>query len=245
MKSLLLIMLLVITSLNSNAQKITYSIPVPDPSKLVKNETLKTTLTKEDIMNHIKSLYVSYNSFTKEFIKKVEGNMEFDKMYMESRYVGQKYIIIPMKKVYFSQHAINQKNAPIQYVVVVENDNNKGKVSRVDFILVFPQDKGITILPKNAFTDFASQNITQIDATYTYVNFGDVKNGELKIENGKRRQSKSWRSENNTTNNFKDWILATTIFNDDGTIIEKKEKLGKTYTECPPGYKCDSITKQL
>jgi len=243
MKLYLLIILLASTFLNSNAQKITYTIPKQDA--IVKNETLKTSLTKERIMNHIKSLYASYKYFTKEFIKKVEDNMEIDKMYMERRTVNHKHIIIPMKNIYFSQHAINQKNPPIQYVVVVENDNDKGKVSRVDFILVFPNDKNISVLPKNAFRDLASQNITQIDATYTYVNFADVKQFEMKVENGKRIQFKVWRSknilDNNGFNNCKDWTLETSIINDDGTSTDKKENLGKTCTECPPGFKCDSI----
>jgi len=243
MKIYLLITLLASTFLNSNAQKITYTIPKQDA--IVKNETLKTNLTKESIMNHIKSLYASYKYFTKEFIKKVEDNMEFDKMYMESRYVGQKYIIIPMKKIYFSQHAINQKNPPVQYVVAVEKDHDKGKVSRIDIILVFPKDNSISALPKNAFSDFGSQNITQIDATYTYVNFADVKQFEMKVEDGKRKQFNVWRSkdifENNAVNNYKEWTLETSIFNDNGTSTDKKVNLGKTYTKCPPGFKCDSI----
>lgn len=245
MKNCLLITLLAGSFLNSNAQKITYT--TPKEKIKVKEEILHTNLNKDSIMNYIKSLYVSYQFFTKEFIRKVEENMEFDKMYLERRYVGQKFIIIPMKKVYFSQHATNQTNPPIQYVVVVEDDKAKGKVSRVDFILVFPKDKNITALPKNAFFDYSSQNITQIDATCTYVNFADVKQFEMKVENGKRKQFKVWRGknivDNNGDNNCKDWTLETSILNDDGTSTTKKENLGKTFTRCPPGNKCDTIKK--
>jgi len=245
MKNCLLIILLAGSFLNSNAQKITYT--TPKEKIKVKEDILKTNLTKDSIMNYIKSLYVSYQFFTKEFIKKVEDNMEFDKMYTEKRSDNVKHIIIPMKKVYFSQHAINHNNPPIQYVVVVEDDKAKGKVSRVDFMLVFPKDKNITALPKNAFFDFSSQNITQIDATYTLVNFADVKQAELKVENGKRKHLKVWSSknivDNNGDNNCKDWTLETSILNDDGTSTTKKENLGKTCTVCPPGFKCDAIKK--
>jgi hypothetical protein len=238
MKNYLLITLLSISFLSSNAQKNTN----PKLKEKAKNETLKTNLTKDSLMNYIKLIYISYKYIGKEFIKKVEDNMEFDKMYMEIRGVNQKFLIIPMKNIYFSQHAINQ-TPPIQYVVVVESDSDKGKISSADFVLVFPKDKSISVLPKNAFRDLASQNITQIDATYTYINFGDVKQFEMKVENGKRKQFKVWRSKNTITDNCKDWTLATSTFNDDGTLTDKKENLGKTCTECPPGFKCDSIKK--
>jgi len=241
MKNYLLTILITISFLNSNAQVTTHPI-VKEKVKVI-NEPLKTNITKASIMNHIKLLYLSYNSFTKEFINKVEDNIEFDQMYMEERYEGQKFIIIPMKKLYFSQHATSQKNPPIQYVVVVEDDKDKGKVSRIDFILVFPKDKSITSLPKNAFSDFSAQNKTQIDATYTYVNFADVKQFEMKVENGKRKQLKVWRGKKTGIDNCKDWTLETDIFNDSGVESNKKEYLGKTCTECPPGFICDTIKK--
>jgi hypothetical protein len=210
---------------------------------IVKSNVLHTTLTKVKIISYIKKISNSNTSFKNEFIKKVEDNMEFDKMYMERRYKDQKFIIIPMKKVYFSQHANKKNSIPIQYMVVVEKDNDKGKIWRADLILVYPKDKNISILPKNAFLDFASQNISQIDATYTYVNWNDVKQGETIVENGKRKEVRVWASKKNITDDCRIWTLETTIINEDGTITEKKQDLGKTCTECPPGDKCDPVKK--
>ena len=241
MKNYILILLLSIISTNSFSQRV--AVPMVEEELVLKYKFLETTLTKESIIKFVKSIYINYGYYAKGFIKKMEDNMEFDKMYMEQRYVGQNFIIIPMKKVYFSQHAINHKNTPIQYVVVVEDHNDKGKVSRIDFILVYPKDKSMTVLPKNAFSDFSAQNTTQIDGTYTYVNFGDVKQFEIKVENGKRKQFKVWRGKKTGADNCKNWILETEMFNDNGSSTSTKENLGNTCTECPPGFKCDTLNK--
>lgn len=243
MKNYLLIVLSAIMFIDSHAQIVSNK---PIAKKVIVNqETFKTTLTKESILNYIKNLSKINKPSRTEFIKKIEANIEFDKMYMERRYKDQKFIIIPMKKVYFSQYANNQTSKPIQYLVVVEKDNAKGEIWRADVILIFPKDKSITVLPKNTFQDFAAEKNSQIDGVYTYLNlyFGDVKYAEIKVEQGKKKEFRSWNSKKSGTDDCHEWTLETTTINEDGSTTEKKENLGKTCTECPPGFKCDPIKK--
>lgn len=243
MKNYILIILFTLALIESKSQIISNK-PV-EKKIIVKQEVFKTTLTKEIIINYIKSISKSNEPFRTDFIKKVEANMEFDKMYMERRYKDQKFLIIPLKKVYFSQHTNIQTTRPLQYLVVVEDDNNKGKIWRADIMLVFQKDKSMTVLPKNAFQNFAAENSSQIDGVYTYLNlyYGDVKYAEIKVEKGKRKEFKSWNSKKSGTDDCNEWTLETTTINDDGSATEKKENLGKTCTECPPGDKCDTIKK--
>ena len=211
-------------------------------------ESFSTKITKANIITYIKALEKNKKTFRENFIKQVEDNMEFDKMYMEQRGVGQKFIIIPMKKIYFSQHAKDLKNPPIQLILIVEDDKNLGKIYSADLVLFFPKNKTLTQMPKSAFRDFAFQNKTQIDGVYTYLNWGDVKQCELFIENGEREKIKIWKSTDNFKNSSNnndciEWNLVTDYYNKDGTVTTEKVPLGKTCTECPPGFKCDPIKK--
>jgi hypothetical protein len=239
MKTYLLILIVIISFKSLNAQ-IALAPVMEKPSK-ENREPLKTSLTKSSILSYIKLIERDNKSFGKAFIQKIEENMDYDKMYLERRYSDQIFVIIPLKKVYFSQHAINKKYSPIQYVVVVENEKDKGKVSRVDLLLIFPKDKSITSLPKNAFFDFASQNLTQVDATYTYVNFGDVKQFELTIENGKRVSDITWSFKENNGDNCRLWTMDFFDYNKTGAKAFVKKDLGKTCTNCPPGFVCDPL----
>ncbi len=216
-------------------------------AQIKSDDSLSTKITKGYIINYIKSLEKNIKPFRSNFIKQLENNMEFDKMYMEKKYLNSKSLIIPIKKVYFSQHAFNQINPPIQYLVVVENNDNLGKIWRADFVLFFPEDKNLSYLPKNAFKDLANQNNTQVDGVYTFINWSDVKQYEMYIKNGEREKFKIWKSSSNFFGNGKndctDWDLIIEYYNKDQTITKEKQNLGKTCTECPPGFKCDPIKK--
>jgi hypothetical protein len=239
MKTYILIIAVVISCKSIRGQ--IANTPIMEKPKKSNNEPLKTSLNKSSIMSYIKFINRDNKSFGKAFIQKIEENMDYDKMYLERRYDNEIFIIIPMKKVYFSQHATNKKYAPIQYVVVVEKENERGKVWRADLLLIFPSDKSVTKLPKNAFFDFASQSITQIDATYTYVNFGDVKQGELTIENGKRTKNILWSFKKSSGDNCRLWTEAISDLTKIGAEAFVEKELGKTCTNCPPGFICDPL----
>lgn len=212
--------------------------------KIETKEVLTTKLTKENIMAFINKTNKAKKPFRTNFIKELETNMQFDKMYIERSQIDVQVIVIPLKKNYFSQYAKNSIYKPIQYVLIFERE--KQLISRADFLLFFPTDKKITSLPKNAFHDFYYQEQTQIDGTFTLVNFGDVKQIEMNILNGKRIGDRTWMHKDNFNatgdNDCREWELITTTYNIDG-IKEEKQPLGKTCTECPPGVECDKIKK--
>jgi hypothetical protein len=211
----------------------------------IKNDSLTSKLTREKIISHLITRMSLNKVIRNSKVNKIIENMEFNKMYVEGLSKGVKLIIIPLKSVYFSQNIDLTKPKPMQFVLIYERE--KELISRSDFMLVFPKDKSLTKMPKNAFHDYQFQKSTQIDGTYTLVNFADIKQVELDVENGKRKQLRVWSSKNNFNNTGSDdcteWTLETTVINDDGTTTKKKENLGKTCTECPPGFICDSVKK--
>jgi hypothetical protein len=222
-------------------------VKAPLKAPLEKGEAdLSTNMNKQDIINGIKKLTPVLKPFRKAFIKQVEDNMEFDKMYIERKNNNAKMLIIPMKKVYFSQHIDTTKPLPLQYIVITEYDKKEGKIMGAELVLIYPEDKKIICLPKKAFEDFAYENNTQINAVLVYINFGDVKQYEITTKNGKITKHILWESEDKVNNNgiinCIDWTEVITTFDHDyKNAIDKVKKLGTTCTECPPGFKCDPI----
>jgi hypothetical protein len=210
-----------------------------------KSDSLTTKLTKEKIIAHIKTRMGKNKPLRNAKINKVIENMQFENMYIESPGSEAKLLIIPMNKVYFSQNIDSNKPKPLQYVLIFERE--KEEISRADFLIVYPTNKNLTKMPKNAFYDFYRQNSTQIDGTYTFINFGDVKQFEMYIKNGEREKIIGWQSKSNFkntgSNDCTDWSLDTDYYNKDQTVTTTKQNLGKTCTECPPGFKCDPIKK--
>ena len=121
--------------------------------------------------------------------------MQFDKLHIEKAGPGVNVLIIPIEKTYFSQHSKMSVNKPIEYLLIFERKNQE--ISNGQFMLVFPKDKNIKEMPKNAFQDFYYQNKTQIDGTYTSVNFRDVKQFEMDVLNGERTQERLWYPKDN------------------------------------------------
>ncbi len=231
MNRYLIIISFMLFAKNSNAQQ--------------KVDSLTTKLTKEQVIIYIKKNYIRKNKpLGNAKVNTVIENMEFGKMNLERAGQDVIVLIIPLKKIYFSQFIDTTKQKPLQYVLIYERITG---ISSASFMLIYPTDKSLTEMRKGAFHDYHSQEEPQVDGLYTLLNFWDDKVCELYIEKGRRKKFRAWRYRNNfktkDINECIDWYLYTDNLNDDGTSKSEEKDLGKSCTECPPGFKCDPIKK--
>jgi hypothetical protein len=188
--------------------------------------------------------------FKNNILKKILQNVVYENMYVEKLHKNENLIIIPLKNEYFSQHVNSQKNKPLQYLILVENED--GKIRRSDIILFFPENAALKKLPFNSFSDFFDKEELPVDGIFTLVSFGDVKQFEMVFKNGKKDKFNLWRGEkknyasNNTatstsSQNCIDWYLVTTYYENGLPINSTWEYVGTTCnsSSCPPNMQCD------
>lgn len=205
----------------------------------------KTTAqnTKEDIKKWLKSCITKNAPVKNNMINKILENGLFDEMHAERRNLNNILLVVPLKSVYFSQYIDKSKPLPLQYLLVIENE--KGQIEEGNLMLVYPEDKSIKQLPKNAFRNFYSQE-NATDGTYSFITLymGDSKSWEMDIKDGKRVQLRSYPGKKvaTSTGTCRDWSLKTTDINKDGTTTTTLKSLGVSCTTCPPGYKCDPLS---
>ena len=241
--SVLLFFAIYVTGIDSFGQMKVKILEPPSEVSSITDEILTTKLTKEKIILHINSLLSNHMPMRNKVINQVVDNMQFDKMYIERSSPLSKVIIIPLKSQYFSQNIDYTKQLPFQYLLISEKENNN--FSRIDLAFIYPIDKQLKEMPKNAFHDFYYDLNTQIDCIFKLVNFNDVIQGEMYVEKGKRVKITIWESKIcpnvKYNDNCKEWFLITDLlsYEGEGSIKTTKQLLGKSYTECPPGYTCD------
>ncbi len=207
----------------------------------------KTTAknTKEDIVEWLKSNISSNTPIKNKMINKILENALFDNMHVEQRDINRVINVVPLKKVYFSQHINIMVPLPFQNLLITENE--KGEIEDVVIMLVYPNDKTLKDLPKNTFHDFYYQMENTLDGTYTLITVatGDFKVSEMDIKNGKRVQARGYHTKNVTSQygrRCKKWSSSIIDYNKDGTINETSKDLGVSCTVCPPGFICDPLT---
>ena len=241
--SVLLFFAIYVTGIDSFGQMKVKILEPPSEVSSITDEILTTKLTKEEISTYIRTFIRATKPLGNVKIKQIVDNMQFEKMYIERSNPDRKVIIIPMNEVYFSQNIDLNMPKPLQYVLIFETESEG--ISRADFLQFYPEDKTLEKMPKNAFKDCYYDVKTQINGVYTLINFRDQFQFELTIKNGKRVKARYWESkEIVNANNLvycKEWTLITDLlsYEGEGSIKTTKQPLGKSYTECPPGYTCD------
>jgi hypothetical protein len=205
---------------------------------------LGSNIKSVDVVNWLEQNKNVLTPLKNSTIEKLQQNLEFDKMYAEKFHGAEKLIIIPLKKVYFSQH-INLANAtPLQYLILVENA--QGKIRRSDMVLFYPKNANLTALPENSFSDFFNKESFPQDGTFTLVSLGDVKQYELDFKDGKKSQFRLWQTRKAGDNGkgnggassldiWINWYLVTTYYYTDGTVEVVETYLGQTCYSCGNG----------
>jgi hypothetical protein len=214
----------------------------------IQNE-IKTKITTADISNWLRAKMNPASPLKNNYINKVLQNAQYDKMYVEQFRTNENLIIVPLKNQYFSQHIKQQKNKPIQYLLLVENA--EGKIRKGDLILFFPDDAILQKLPANSFHDFFTKEELLVNGSFTLVSLGDVKQYEMIFKNGKKKKFKLWCSNNNTVSNGNnnntntasqsctDWYLVTTYYVNGEPVGSTSEYIGTTCSgSCPPDIQC-------
>jgi hypothetical protein len=205
---------------------------------------LRSNIKSADVVNWLELNKNVLTPIKNSTIEKLLQNLEFDKMYIEKFHGKEELIIIPLKKVYFSQHINLAKPAPIQYLILVENA--EGKIRRSDMVLFYPKDANLTALPENSFSDFFNKDSFPEDGTFTLISLGDVKQYEMDFKDGKKSQFRLWQTriagDNGKGNGgassldiWINWYLVTTYYYTDGTVEVVETYLGQTCYSCGNG----------
>jgi hypothetical protein len=211
---------------------------------------IKTKISSAAVSNWLQAKIKPSSPLKNNYINKILDNVQYDKMYVEQLHTSENLIVIPLKNEYFSQHIKQQKNKPIQYLLLVENA--EGKIRRGDLVLFFPENATLQKLPVNYFHQFFMEEDLSVNGTFTLVTLGDVKQYEVVFKNGKKDNFKLWRSEINTasnagnnantspTQNCTDWYLVTTYYLDGIPVYSTSEYVGTTCSGggCPPDTEC-------
>jgi hypothetical protein len=220
---------------------------IPDITTIVQNNS-KSKIGSADISNWLQAKIRPASPIKNNYIKKILGNVLFDKMYVEELHNNENLIIVPLKNEYFSQHIKNQINKPLQYLILVENSN--GKIRRGDIVLFFPENAALQKLPNNYFHKFFNEEELSVNGTFTLVSFGDVKQYEMVFKDGKKDKFNLWRGERNSSSNSNstasavaegctDWYLVTTYYENGIPINTTWDYLGTTCSgSCPPYTEC-------
>ncbi len=209
-----------------------YSYCQQQPQSNIKPDDVKKWLQKN--MN----LSTPYKN---ETIKKVLETALFDDMYVEPHDNNENFIIIPLKKEYFSQHSHTGSSHPLQYLLVVEN--SKGKIRKSDIVLFYSNDTSLAALPKNSFHNFFNSESLSVDGTFIVISLGDVRYFEMDFKNREKVEFRLWHHKNGQNEKQPecgDWYLSTTIYHVDGTVSLEEKFLGATCTSCPPNFVCDT-----
>ncbi|MEQ1553078.1 MAG: hypothetical protein ABL929_02800 [Ferruginibacter sp.] len=217
-----------------------------------KQDTLQTTIKKEDIINWLNNLQTINTPLRSNFIENILQNAVFNEMYLERSSLGEngKILIVPLNKKYFSQHINKDKPKPIQNLVIDIDKDKKNKTDKIFTIILslfYPNDLKYVNMPKYAFTNFYGQFYT-LDGTYTWVSLylGDVKYAETDVKNSERTQYRDLRSKQTThsiDSNEREWYLETTdIIKSSRGVLSlhtKSKNLGTSNTVSPPRFKGD------
>lgn len=238
-----ILLLLIICSFFSFAQEKSSSSRVDYSNKYKERTTARNT--KDNVIKWLKASIEAKAPLKKNMINNVLKNGRFDEMYVENDALNDiLYLIVPMKKVYFSQHIDKSKQLPLQYLVVTEN--GKGELEEGNLILIYPADKDLQKLPKNAIRNYYIQNDNATDGTYALITLycGDFKSIEVDIKNGRQVEMRGYPSKKVATSvgTCLEWSFRTTDYNKDGLVKETVKPLGISCTVCPPGFKCDPLT---
>lgn len=211
-------------------------------AKMHEEKTLARN-TKEDVKRWLKSCITNNAPVKNNMINKILENGMYDEMHAERKNQDEILIVVALKPVYFSQYIDKTKPLPLQYFLAVENA--KGQIEEGNIMLVYPDDKSLKQLPKNAFRNFYSQE-NPIDGTYSLITLymGDFKSLEMDIKDGKRVQLRGYPSKKVKTSvgTCLEWSFSTMNFYKDGKTDETIKNLGISCTTCPPGYKCDPLS---
>lgn len=198
---------------------------------------LKSNIKSADVINWLEKNKNPLTPHKNSTIQNLLQNLEFDKIHVVRFNRSEKLIIIPLKKVYFSQHINLTNPRPLQYLILVENE--AGKIRRSDMVLFYPRNTNLKTLPENSFSDFFNKESFPEDGTFTLISLGDVKQYEMDFKDGRKAQFRLWQNRkignsslsNTDTSNldtWTNWYLVTTYYYTDGTSEVVEEFLGST-----------------
>jgi hypothetical protein len=177
-----------------------------------------------------------------KFITNLLENLDTGNISKEILNRNEFLIIIPLKRIHYSQQKTEMEN-PISILLLVEDSSNK--IRRGDVMHFFPKSPDIKKLPKDLLHDFFEGHNLSVDGTFMLTNLSDVKQYEAVFVDGRNIEMRLWRAKRIDECNYWEWHLTITKssdfyksgdFND---IKTTSELLGTTEKECPPGYICD------
>ena len=195
----------------------------------------KSTTTNGDILDWLKNQTDSVLDQKDTVIGKVIENLQFDKLYVEKFNEEENIIVVPLKQDYISIHTLQNKQLPLEYLVLKEG--NKGKIFWGSIIFFYPNDTLITSLPTNSFSAFYHCDPISVDGTFTQVSLEDIKQLEFDFLKGVKKQYRAWEGKTavivSSPTVCTEWDLVTTFYDESGEIIDEISTY--LYTSCTGG----------